>query len=157
MTQTVDLTDLPDLLGRLAGGTYETAVESRAELDKTVAALHAHGGAGRVLVVRGAHCTTDRELFREFAAVLQFPLWFGDNWDALHDSLDDNRTDADRVVLVVSDAGSLLRDDPGKLPALLEELAEWAGDAEPPRPGWRYRTVVLADTATGLSRLRTTG
>jgi hypothetical protein len=57
----------------------------------------------------------------------------------------------------VSDAGELLRDDPGKLPALLEELAEWADDAEPPRPGWRYRTVVLADTGAGLARLRVIG
>src|SRR5438552_17320122 len=40
-------------------------------------------------VLRGHKCRTSDQLFDEFGAALQFPEYFGENWDALNDCLTD--------------------------------------------------------------------
>src|SRR5262245_41285350 len=42
-------------------------------------------------VVRGVKCSTATKLFDEFAAALQFPDYFGENWDAFSDCFADLR------------------------------------------------------------------
>jgi len=39
--------------------------------------------------VRGKKCSTAKELFNEFGAALQFPYYFGENWDAFNDCITD--------------------------------------------------------------------
>ena len=45
--------------------------------------------AGEARQVRGRKMTTKAELMNEMAAALQFPAYFGENWDALNDCLRD--------------------------------------------------------------------
>jgi RNAse (barnase) inhibitor barstar len=45
--------------------------------------------ATTVHIVRGHRCATKASLFNEWAAALQFPAYFGGNWDAFEDCLND--------------------------------------------------------------------
>ncbi len=40
-------------------------------------------------IMRGRRCGTKRELFQEWAAALQFPYYFGGNWDAFEECIND--------------------------------------------------------------------
>ncbi len=44
---------------------------------------------GELFYLDGAEMTDKTQLMQEFAAVLNFPEYFGGNWDALHDCLKD--------------------------------------------------------------------
>lgn len=63
-------------------------------------------------VLRGCEMRTEPDLFREFAAALQFPLYFGQNKPAFDDCMGDlflvprNRG----IVLIISDPEDVLRD-----------------------------------------------
>src|SRR5437588_6402253 len=62
-----------------------------------------------VRFVRGRKALTTPAFFDEAAAALQFPCYFGDNWDAFHDCVTDLEwLHAKAVVLCVTDAGRLL-------------------------------------------------
>lgn len=65
-------------------------------------------------IVRGQYCTTAADLFREWAAALQFPLGFGENWDALADCLRDWRwlPPKSAVAIGIVDAEKLLNRAP---------------------------------------------
>jgi RNAse (barnase) inhibitor barstar len=79
-----------------------------------------------VRTVRGAKMRTARQLFDEFAAALQFPDYFGENWDALDECLADLDWLSIKVgaVLVVRDAEQvLLEDEPDRLEVLVAVLA----------------------------------
>jgi len=64
-----------------------------------------------VRLVRGTRCRTTEDLFDEFSAALQFPLYFGHNWDAfdecLHD-LGDWMTSAETLTIVLAESSELL-------------------------------------------------
>jgi len=85
-----------------------------------------------VRTVRGSKMRTEARLFDEFAAALQFPAYFGENWSALDDCL----TDLDWLppeagyVLVVTEPLQVLEASPESLPALVRCMtsvwAEWA-------------------------------
>lgn len=108
-----------------------------------------------VRVLRGEHCRTSQDLFREIAAVLQFPLYFGNNWAAMHDCLYDHRTDWLSAALVVTNASEVLVEEkPGQLRAFHEEMTELASEPQVPQEDWRYWTVVYADTREGIKGLR---
>lgn len=53
-----------------------------------------------VAVIDGRRCPTKATLLAEIARVLQFPEWFGHNWDALVDCL----RDTERLAIVISHA-----------------------------------------------------
>jgi hypothetical protein len=61
---------------------------------------------------RGSKSRTTAAFFDEVAAALQFPPHFGENWDALHDSLCDLSWLPTAVVLCVTDSALLLADAP---------------------------------------------
>ena len=70
-------------------------------------------------------CTDKDELLARFAAAFQFPAWFGGNWDALADCLDDLEwLDADGHVLVIEGAAELRVAAPETLATALEILTE---------------------------------
>jgi RNAse (barnase) inhibitor barstar len=60
-------------------------------------------------VIRGRKAKTVAAFFDECAAALQFPYYFGENWDAFHDCLTDLRwLRAEALVLCFVDADQLL-------------------------------------------------
>jgi hypothetical protein len=58
-----------------------------AEVHRQLTALEAKGG--RIHRFDADDLMTERGIYRSFAEVLQFPGYFGQNWDALVDCLDD--------------------------------------------------------------------
>ncbi len=91
-------------------------------------------------------------MFEEFAAALQFPLYFGRNWAAFHDSLQDNRTTGGHNVLFISKAADLLSaDEAERINGFFQEMTEFAQEYSSLNPGWKYWTVVLADSGANIS------
>ena len=75
--------------------------------------------------------TTASSLFDEFAAALQFPYYFGHNWDALDECLCDlSWLNAKCFVLAIFDCEHLLSQDVAQSNMLLQLLTqaclEWA-------------------------------
>jgi RNAse (barnase) inhibitor barstar len=118
-----------------------------------------------VRVIRGAKSRSCDDLFNECGAALQFPNYFGENWDALFECLTDLEwLPGDAYTLVVTDSHVLLDRAPkAELGRLLDVLAfaahEWTrlrDSQNPPRP---FHVVFQCDPehATGLeARLRET-
>lgn len=76
-------------------------------------------------VVDGRACRTRAAFFDEVARALDFPPYFGRNWDALVDCL----RDVGPVALVVAHAEGLLAAEPGAhLATLLDIMATAAAD-----------------------------
>lgn len=76
----------------------------------------AHGGT-YTAYLRGKRCNTDEAFFREISASLQFPYYFGENWNALQDCLCDlDWLCFEKILIVVDDFGKAYSDDPqGKI------------------------------------------
>ena len=113
-------------------------------------------GHGRLAarVLRGAKMRTTAALFDEVAAVLQFPPYFGENWDALDECLADLEwLHADACALTILDAVRLL-DGEGAEPRrafweMTERVArEWGrpADESTARPVRAFRVVVQCTT-----------
>ena len=72
--------------------------------------LKEQGDCGRF--VRGSKCRTLDTLFDEFSAALQFPSYFGYNWDAFDECIGDLEwTVAERILVVIVDAEEILSTD----------------------------------------------
>ncbi|MEV4626685.1 barstar family protein [Micromonospora sp. NPDC049523] len=84
-----------------------------------------------VSVVSGAASRTRDGLFTEWAAALDFPDYFGRNWDALLDALRD-LVEVRPYPLVVTDAAELLADEPpAQFATLLAVLGSVGGESVP--------------------------
>jgi hypothetical protein len=58
--------------------------------DEVGPAVRARRLAGSwAVVIRGAECRTEHDLFAEFSAALQFPRYFGWNWAAFEECVAD--------------------------------------------------------------------
>jgi hypothetical protein len=94
---------------------------------------------GRIVarVLRGRKAATLTGLFDEFAAAFQFPYYFGENWDALDECLNDLEwLPADAYTVLITNAVGLLRDEPAEeLRRLLGLLQRTAQEWSQPRPG----------------------
>jgi hypothetical protein len=83
--------------------------------------------------LRGRKATRQASLFDEMAAALQFPYYFGENWDAVDECLADLEwLPADAYVLCFSEAGRLMADEaPAQRLQLFNVLQtaarEWSG------------------------------
>jgi RNAse (barnase) inhibitor barstar len=137
-------------------------VAGDSEAYDTAGALR-RAGAGRVAVrvLRGRKMRTAAALFDEVGAALQFPPYFGENWDALDECLADLEwLPADAYVLVVLNAAQLLDKDRPEAKQTFWEVLEGAArewgqpaggqGARPPRP---FR-VLLQCTREEEDRLR---
>jgi hypothetical protein len=98
-------------------------------------------------LLRGRKMRMPDRLFDEFAAALQFPPYFGENWDALDECLADLEWLAgDAYVLVILDAAQVLEDKPEERRLLAETLErvarEWSRPANQARPAKVFRVVM---------------
>lgn len=85
-------------------------------------------------VLRGEHCHTSQDLFHEFAAALQFPSYFGNNWDAFDEMITDlSWLPSSAYLPVITSAGEVLRHDPFRLPTFLHMLADAARFRQTPQ------------------------
>ena len=77
--------------------------------------------------LRASKMRTANALFVEFAAALQFPPYFGENWDALDECLNDLEwLDGDGAALFILDADQLLQDAPPEDGRILFEILQAA-------------------------------
>ena len=78
-----------------------------------------------VRTIRGAKAVTEGELFNELAAALQFPFYFGENWNAIDECLSDLEwLSGDAYVLFFTDSPQLLAQDPPSRLGLLWQVLE---------------------------------
>lgn len=86
---------------------------------------------GSALAVAKIRYAEKDVLLKRIAAALDFPQWFGENWDALEDCLSDlSWRDAPGHVLIFE--GARNGDDLGVLIDILRSSAEyWAGRGKP--------------------------
>jgi RNAse (barnase) inhibitor barstar len=88
-------------------------------------------------VIRGRKCRNTEGLFAEIAEALEFPDYFGHNWDALEECLTDMEWLSGRgYVFVFTEAELILLDEEDEFATFLEVLNDageaWAsGDAGP--------------------------
>src|SRR5262245_25584003 len=153
-------------LTRTDGAWFHLAVMSPSELSNRVRALEERSSRPLTArVVRGRKSATEKTLFDECAAALQFPLYFGDNWDALHDCLGDlDWLNVEALVLIIADASHLLEkasvEEFQQFFRILEEAAkQWRqpGGASKGRP---YHVVLHAapgEETAMLSRCKSAG
>ncbi|MDQ6602075.1 MAG: barstar family protein [Chloroflexota bacterium] len=93
-----------------------------------------------VRMLRGGRCATKRGLMQEWGAALQFPYYFGENWDAFEECVNDlGWLPARGYILAVTDAERLLGegDDFATLVHILDAAAtrwEDGAGAGPDRP-----------------------
>jgi Barstar (barnase inhibitor) len=80
-------------------------------------------------IIQGAKCQTTASLLTECARALDFPDYFGHNWDALEECLIDLEwLKTKGYVLLITDAGCVLPDDEDEYETFLEILRD-AGEA----------------------------
>jgi RNAse (barnase) inhibitor barstar len=90
-------------------------------------------------LIRGRKSATAASFFDEVAAALQFPHYFGENWNALNDCLTDlSWLPAQALVLCIADADQLLAKTPADLKWLIDVLQsaakEWNHPEKPKTP-----------------------
>lgn len=109
-------------------------------------------------VIRGTRCRTRKSLFQEWAAALQFPYYFGENWDAFEECLADlGWLRADRVVIYLTHADQALpksAGDQATFLAILKTAAEERGETLPtgPRDATRPRLTIIFHVGPGRLR-----
>ncbi|MCX5722734.1 MAG: barstar family protein [Nitrospirae bacterium] len=83
----------------------------------------------KLKIIKGAKCQTTAGLLTEFARALDFPDYFGHNWDALEECLADLEwLPAKGYILLLTDAAQVLPDDEDEYETFLEVLSD-AGEA----------------------------
>jgi hypothetical protein len=117
---------------------------SRDEAHELARALQAKGVVARVL--RGWKMGSWDGSYSEIGAALQFPPYFGENLNALHDCLTDlSWLPGPAYAVIVADAHLLLRGaQPDSLGAFLDHIRlageRWAEPRDPDKP-WGHREV----------------
>src|SRR5215471_3261980 len=87
-----------------------------------------------VRFLRGNKMATLNDLHNEFSAALQFPWYYGENWAAFDECINDlDWLPADSYFLIITDADQILRrEDQQQFDYLIDTLAqaasEWAGE-----------------------------
>ena len=84
-----------------------------------------------VRMVRGKNMTSAMGLFNEFAAALQFPCYFGNNWNAFDECIADLEwLPGNGYLIMIVDGSQVLRDEPDELAVFFRIMRlvaqEWA-------------------------------
>ena len=96
-------------LTHTAAPWFHLLAAAPADARNKLRALERHSGKVAVRFIRGRKATTWTAFFDELAAALQFPDYFGENWDAVNDCLGDLEwIHADAIVLCLLDGDKLL-------------------------------------------------
>jgi len=127
----------------LLAGTEEAGRELLQELSRS--GRHVVGR-----VIRGQKCRTTPDFFNECAAALQFPSYFGENWDAFEECIADLEwLPGDAYVLLIINSSHLLDKEPAEqLHLLLQVLnqagQEWGqlGGDSGPRPAKPFHVIL---------------
>ncbi|MGA9118536.1 MAG: barstar family protein [Bacteroidota bacterium] len=129
---------------------------TESEIDDLTSEIQGRNGkAARIL--RGQRCQTRERLFQEFAAALQFPHYFGDNWDALEECLGDLEwLGAEQLILVITNADNLLPRHDGDLRTLASILQTVHELEETPLERVIFQCTPEGETST-RQRLGATG
>src|SRR5512142_1692941 len=86
---------------------------------------------GEVQLLDGAQARDKAAFMTAIARALRFPDYFGNNWDALVDCLDELHWRDEPIVLVIDHGDELLADAPGEIDTLLGVIDEaFAPNAE---------------------------
>jgi len=129
------------LLERLKDASRSGAYRVRSDAP-VLDALHEGGLSPVKVVLKGVATKTD--LLQRMALTLQFPEWFGGNWDALEDCLAEVHG-----YLLFYDYRGLAADDLGVLLDVLASSAEfWAGQGKP-----FFAVFVDPDSGLGIDDL----
>lgn len=95
----------------------------------TAAALVRPPAGFALRLIHGKKCATPSGIFNEFARALEFPDYFGHNWDALEECLADLEwLPAKGYVVLITDAQYVIPDEEEEYETLLEVLSD-AGEA----------------------------
>lgn len=106
-----------------------------------------------VKVVRGNKCRDSAALFAELAEAMEFPDYFGHNWDALEECLADLEwLPAKGYVLVFTDAERILSDDEDAFSMFLEILNDAAEAWAAGEPGKRAKPFHAVLTVSERNR-----
>jgi hypothetical protein len=123
--------------------------------DLAMALNHKERGRPAARWLRGVKMTTTAKLFDEMAAALQFPYYFGENWDALDECLADlDWLQADAYVIVILDAIRVMDADGAEARQTFWKVIQgvahaWhqPGNTHPPRDPKIFRVVVQCSAA----------
>lgn len=85
-----------------------------------------------VRIVRGKKCHTKKSFFDEISAAFQFPHYFGENWDAFDECINDlGWLEADKYLLIIEDVDQLFASEPWEeFDKLMRALRRTARDWE---------------------------
>jgi hypothetical protein len=113
------------------GGWASLVVATEASIDDFARGLPSRCRA-TVRIVRGRRCLAKPALFQEWAAALQFPGYFGENWDAFEECLSDRAwLPQDTLVVILAEAHRILEgqtDERATLLRILRSVAEAPGE-----------------------------
>ena len=151
------------------GSGFYLAVASASDITNFGWSL-ADGKSTRVVVrfLRGKKMTTVEELHNEVAAALQFPWYYGENWPAFDECINDlDWLAADSYILIVTDAEEVLSKEDEQFSVFIKTLQqavdEWSCAAERPdelRRSANFHIVFQASEDKSdevSSRLKSTG
>lgn len=96
-----------------AAGRVAVLIGEERDADQYAAVCRDARRTSPTRVIRGTHCAGKTGLFREWAAALQFPYYFGHNWDAFEECLGDlSWVRAPDVQIIISNADAVLLKHP---------------------------------------------
>jgi Barstar (barnase inhibitor) len=90
----------------------------------------------KVFVIDGEQIVDSMSLFQQFATVMQFPEYFGHNWDALRDCLTElDGHEVDRYIMTIDKLDVFINRDPSQWTNFLDvckSVVEYWQDTETP-------------------------
>jgi hypothetical protein len=106
--------------------------ESMGAISERIAEINADSPRVLTRHVRGANCRTRTAMFDEVSAVLQFPGYFGHNWDAFDECLRDlselDWGQYQSLAILISGSAHLLADEPPEALRTWSEIVQSAGE-----------------------------
>lgn len=150
------------LLFELATPVIWVAEDTRSGMDSLCFGLRSDGPPCACRIIRGRKSRNSEAFFDEVSAALQFPEYFGENWNAFEDCLRDLADICPLPhFLFISQASQLLADEEDMLRVMLQMVTDtsalWQSVSSGPIP---LKLVLQEDAANMpvlMNRLRSAG